>query len=383
MLAFLLFGIFTLEYIAFWNEASNKQAFKVSFLGGLLLLCRHDFLTITILPVLSIILNKKSSQKENLKTLLLYLTPITIWTGFSLFYYGALLPNTAYAKVFAGVPRLSLIMQGIQYILTTWQYDPITITTIAFALVFLLKNSRKEAKILGLAILMNLCYVIFVGGDFMIGRFFSFSFLVATIALVSFHSEYFEGKLPVNRLYSPQAVAIALIVAGLLIPYSPWRTGQDYSNKDFYDGISDERGFYFQSCSLNAYIKAQQDKTPFPNHKWTLSGQQINKTKSKIFVIRNVGMLGYWAGTTSTIIDLYSLTDPFRARLPIPDPEDWRIGHFVRDVPQNYLRSMANGKNLFTDSQKKELYDLIQLACKSKELFSLERLKAIIKLNFS
>ena len=48
---------------------------------------------------------KLPDKIANLKTLLLGLMPLILWELFSLFYYGFLFPNSAYAKAFTGFPR--------------------------------------------------------------------------------------------------------------------------------------------------------------------------------------------------------------------------------------------------------------------------------------
>jgi hypothetical protein len=57
-----------------------------------------------------------------------------------------------------------------------------------------------------------------------------------------------------------------------------------------------------------------------------------------------LGAQGYGAGPDAYFVDVFALVDPFLARLPINDKLQWRIGHFMRDLPRGYLDTLNSGQ---------------------------------------
>ena len=53
--------------------------------------------------------------------------PFLLWECFALFYYGSLVPNTAYAKLNTGIPRVDLVGQGFWYFADSLRWDPGTL----------------------------------------------------------------------------------------------------------------------------------------------------------------------------------------------------------------------------------------------------------------
>ena len=98
-----------------------------------------------------------------------------------------------------------------------------------------------------------------------------------------------------------------------------------------------------------------------------------------VIVLRNVGMFGYYSGTEKIIIDPLALTDPLLARLPVTGK--WRIGHFVRKVPDGYVDSLMNGNASIVNPQVNEFYKKLKIVTQNEELFTLERLKTIALFN--
>ncbi|MCA9699547.1 MAG: hypothetical protein KC431_18620, partial [Myxococcales bacterium] len=66
---------------------------------------------------------------------LLGATPALAWELFSLIYYGALVPNTAVAKLGLGIDGRELILRGLGYLARSATRDPVTIALLGCALV--------------------------------------------------------------------------------------------------------------------------------------------------------------------------------------------------------------------------------------------------------
>jgi arabinofuranosyltransferase len=89
-------------------------------------------------------------------------------------------------------------------------------------------------------------------------------------------------------------------------------------------------------------------------------------------------MYGYFAGPLVHIIDPLGLGDPLMARLPVKD--NWRIGHFVREVPEGYTDTVRSGKNALTDPAIGLLYEKVKRITQDP-LWSRRRWRAIWSLN--
>lgn len=57
----------------------------------------------------------------------------------------------------------------------------------------------------------------------------------------------------------------------------------------------------------------------------------------------SIGFTGYYAGPDVFIVDRYGLASALIARInPIITP-DWRIGHFIREIPDGYFDYLSSG----------------------------------------
>ncbi len=383
ILVYLISSIFILKSINYDARAheggANGDFWKAIILWSLLPICRLDLVSLFFFPLIALLFVRKSSGKSIIKPIIVAVFPTFIWSCFSLLYYGALFPNTAYAKLNTGIARMDLVNQGLQYFIVTFRADPITIL-IPFVAIFLLwKANTAFSKALSVGIVFNFLYILSVGGDFMRGRFFSFSYLAAAIALVCFYKSFFSGEV-CGKYFCLNSLLIFLTIFSITFPFTPLNTGLEHRNFNLDSGIADERGYYFDVCSLYAYLYNDKNKV-FPDFEWSQIGAQIASVGVKYLENDFNGMLGYWAGTKPLIIDRMGLSDPFLARIPISSKKGWRVGHYKRKVPVEYRNSIQTGKNMFNDGKYSELYRLVSLAAFEDKFFSIERLKAIVKLN--
>jgi arabinofuranosyltransferase len=362
-------------------ETAKKPQAKSNWLPmlaiAILPVCRHDLLLFAA-PLAFILLKYTGHNRtEALKRTLLLMSPLLLWSLFSFVYYGVLFPNTAYAKIFTGIARSSLMAQGLQYCLVTLQQDPITMIVMLLAMVQAFRLKDPPGRALAVALLLNFAYIIWVGGDFMRGRFFTAAFISAVIYIV-LHLEKPGSSWCSAGLC--QGAVLVYFVYIFLFPFTPVNTGLSYTNFNLNHGIADERGYYFDVCSLSAYLNTEPDKI-FPDFEWSHIGRQISQSDVNYLENDFNGMLGYWAGTDKIIIDRLALADPFLARLPVADPQKWRIGHFKRQVPDKYRQSIEKRQNLFPEGQMQKLYELVSKAVRHKNLWSAERLSAMVRLN--
>lgn len=377
-LAYLLLVFYYKSFLGLNEEKPESPAVKrkitcLLFLFGLLLLTRHDLLLLSLPPLIYTAKRYLGLYSLGQWTgkILAGVAPFLLFTLFALFYYGFPFPNTAYAKLNTGIPRIELLRQGGKYLLSSLCHDPLTLTVMALALFFAFRpGSRSQCRVMAWGVLLNLLYVVYVGGDFMQGRFLSFSFLCCTILLgLQFEA---AGKTVKRALFSMVAVYL------VLFPHTPFNSGFYYENTQIEDGVADERGFYFNDLSLVSYLLRSPGE-PFPSGYLAELGRRFRLSPERITSARNIGIMGYLAGTEKIIVDTLGLADPFLARLPVE--KEWRVGHFSRVLPDGYKESVALGVNKVIDVKLKSDYERIHLVTQGKKLFSWNRLKAIVHCN--
>ena len=283
------------------------------------------------------------------------LCPWLVWELFALIYYGSPLPNTAFAKLGSGLPRLDLARQGLAYFENAMRFDFITVVVLGAGLVVAWSSRDAISRMQGLGIVLYLAYVVSIGGDFMSGRFFSAPFFSAVLLL--------RDHWP--RL-KPWAAALSILIAlvtGLAGPYPPLTSGSGYGavEKRLDDaGIADERAFYYPYTGL--FRDHVIEGRSFIHMEWADAGRRLRESAGAggPVVSGNVGLLGFYAGPDQYIVDVCGLADPLLARLPATRTEDWRIGHFDRDLPVGYLESIASGENQIQDPQLAAFYDQVR-----------------------
>ena len=107
---------------------------------------------------------------------------------------------------------------------------------------------------------------------------------------------------------------------------------------------------------------------------------QKTKYAENVYVAGNIGFMGYYADDKDTIIDIYALSDPFLARVPINTTTMERVGHNTRDIPPGYIPTVIENKNEIMDDNLKKYYDAIKVITQDP-IFSMKRIKTVIKFN--
>jgi arabinofuranosyltransferase len=309
-------------------------------------------------------------------------SPAWLWLAFSVLYYGFPFPNTAYAKLSTGVDRIALLTQGLAYFRQTLTHDPLTPLMILGASLAVpalaIRRRAWPTLLLALGIPLQCAYLVWVGGDFMAGRFLSPAFSLALVlALV-------ESRVHLAKFPEAQRWAALLATAGVLalyaavLPRGPIRTFLSYKNFETDEaGIADEKGYYHYRSSLG--VRLFRKPEPFPNHRFVSEGLRFRALRTPVTVECNVGYFGYYAGPSKTIIDECGLTDPLLSRLPaLPEA---RIGHFIRAVPLGYADAILHGDAaLLGDPALRKPYgELLQIT--RGPLLSTSRLRLIARWN--
>ncbi len=352
----------------------------LSLLCSATALTRLDNLVILIPVMIAAVAQERS--KSALWAAALGLSPLALWTTFSLLYYGAPVANTAYAKLGAGVSAAVLAQRGYYYLVDSISRDPITIVAIATGLIAAFVSRKRNSVLLAFGIVLHLIYVVAAGGDFMSGRFLTVPLLVSACLLARYSETWGRVRM---------LIAAALIVL-LSVPSAKTHlfSGQGFGDVPLTDagefgslplslidehGVCDERAFYYQATGLLRPVGGA-----FPSHQWATTGLVERSKGPHVLKGYAIGMIGFYAGPDVHIVDENALCDFLLARLPIPRGSQWSIGHFTRRIPVGYVESIESGENRVTDSDLARFYDVSRLIIR-EPLFAPGRLAAIWRLN--
>ncbi|MCA9389839.1 hypothetical protein KC571_00380 [candidate division WWE3 bacterium] len=230
-----------------------------------------------------------------------------IWFVWKVQYYGHLLPNTFAVKA----ATITSYRQGFIYVLL------FVVGNIAFALIYRLihtlssrKMPNRFALVLGSSIILQMVYLIYVGGDFMDLRMFVVIMPLCTLLFLD------TAKTKPLVFLITVWLLVANQIAGRLLADS--RT--DLLSYTGVDTI----------FALEQYIHGA-------DHQWEYLGTTIGETldhdPSVSLAVGPIGAIGYFSETT--VIDMHGLTDDWVAHQGII----WstRPGH-QRVAPLSYLQ---------------------------------------------
>ena len=301
------------------------------------------------------------------------MAPVALWLAFSYVYYGFPFPNTYYAKVATGIPRSLQLRQGLAYVANSINFDPITLGTIALAAAVALRVRTLPALAGAASAVLYVLYTVSVGGDFMSGRFFAMPFLVSAL-LVTW---------TVRRREIAAALAAALVAYNIITPLAPIKTRANYPDGAWawrlQNGIKDERGHYHQITNVLFYAPFRA----LPDHLWYREGLSFRNGAEKVSVQGSIGFFGFNAGPSKYVIDRNALSDPLLARLPVSESLyfEFYAGHFFRELPDGYIESRREGRNLLVDPLLHDYYDKLTNVT-SGPIFSSSRARDVWDLNF-
>jgi arabinofuranosyltransferase len=353
---------------AYYSKPKNLAL--MCFLSGLIALNRLDLLLL-IFPAILYIMFSEEINSRNIVRMFLGFAPLIVWEIFSVVYYGFPFPNTAYAKLSTGIDKSLLVRQGLDYLLNSVNWSPVTIFSV---LVSLISFSQFQWKIvsLRLGIILYVLYVVNIGGDFMSGRFLSAPLLVA-VAIISIDLRNKRNQIVIGLL--------VFLLGGFSIrsPLLSSNVVFNYPNMPLIDrnDIADERLFYSSPKENNDFVENgflnQGYYSDYAGKNWRFSGYK------KVIVLNKLGETGYSKGPNFYIIDYSALSDPLLARLPSKN-RDWRVGHYFRDIPEGYIETLISGENKIVDGNLSLYYSKLEILI-TGPVFNRERFVEIWKFN--
>lgn len=386
-LSFLLVLVFYLEYFHLDERRMDaRRRVLLALVAGLAFTTRPDTALLYVLPLgyLAVAGFRRTGIRGALE-LGVGALPVLVWEAVSVVYYGFLFPNSYYAKLGLGIPAGTLLRQGAYYLWNSLLFDPITLVTVLFALVYAALGRRLRPALAAASALLYVAYTVRIGGDFMSGRFFALPFVVSALVLST----------ATLRARMRVIVVSAVLVYNLVHPWSPARTdpGAPWDHPfTVYRHINDEAGGYRRGTSMLLYFPFTGDlpSETFPKHdqyeRWAKRGSFLREAGSQVAVPvgSGVGYLGFFAGPRPFIIDGFAVTDPLLARLIVPAEArlDFAPGHVLRPIPAGYVESVITGENRIEDPELASYYERLSLVTRGP-LWSRERFRAILAFNVS
>lgn len=366
-LTHLLFGLFCLEFL----NQERRSLKRLTLFAALLIVNRFDCVLMVLVPLGFAYRQVRSSDER--KDIFLGALPAVLWFVFAVVYYGFPLPNTAYAKLNAEIPRGQMLRQGGGYLVDALVNDPITIGIIVAAAIALWvkRKSVKEGKYLLIALGLELAYVVAIGGDFMSGRFLTPAVAVSAVALARMGQDWLGNSARNWAITGGLALTIASVA------FSPFRDDPVREKRDFpVTRIVNERAWFQEHLGLLVNFRPVQWKA----YGLYGEGRAAQSRGHRVVLFNNVGMFAWGAGPGIHVVDDMALTDPLLARIPFAYREDWRTGHLPRNIPEGYLDSLEQGQNVIRDPCIAEYFEHLNRIVRGP-LFSMDRWSSIVMLN--
>lgn len=354
-LTFLCFG-----YVLHRTDLKHRW-FWLCFTVSLCLLNRMDT-AVALAPVMLYLLYVERKHIP-WKPIILGALPFIAWCVFSLIYYGFLLPNTLYAKLYTGMPLRRYLYFGFGYMNELLFSDLVMSVLIISTSCYVIYRFTKAYKdrtardmpvlMLGAGMIAYLAYTVYVGGSFISCRMTILPALMAMwIVFTRIHDVPFAK--------SAAGAVCVCIAAGLLRApvYHPlwheWR--QPYRT---------HVGDILARPALHVLKK--------------LPGKQCEERRVlKVKFPGDAGIEGYMGGPCIHISDSPGLTDPLLARMKsyfMP-----RTGHAYRVPPKGYANAIMTGNVELMRPGIGEYYSKLRLII-AGDIWDLKRMETIVRFN--
>ncbi|MDI9349126.1 MAG: hypothetical protein QM537_03885 [Candidatus Symbiobacter sp.] len=289
---------------------------------------------------------------------LLFASPVIVWTVFSIIYYGFPFPNTAYAKILNFVPLSAKIEQGLRYFYDGFIHDSLTIVVIASAVIFGL-FINKNTRLIACGIILYCFYVLYIGGDFFRGRFFSAMF-IASICIIS--------QIKIN-----DKLVVSIIILAIFFWFKAIYGYYIQKDAQGYSYIWGEHYAHRNHGRSPLQFVINFDK--YYNYPWKF------ESYNNVYVSGNgIGYAALNHGPNIFNIDPLALSDALLSRLPASHEHPFVPGHMLRRIPTGYEESVLKGENRLADPATREFYEKIRIITRG-DLWSWQRFRTIIDLN--
>lgn len=310
------------------------------------------------------------------------LLPFILWELFSTFYYGFPFPNTAYAKLGTDIALRDYLIRGVRYYLNAAICDPILLIVPVFVILAAVTVRKAQYIMCITGVCIYGLYLLYVGGDFMMGRHFTLPFFVSLMLYMDIKNREFSftGKGAAFNRHFVGFVTAALIFGCT----SSVITDQFLFGRTFGSPISDERAGYFSTSSLfNNIVSLIQTGDLCIQNTWNEDGvNELREAGSPGGILESVPGITKYYNNDMYLNDLYALGDPYLAHLPAVKEGGWRIGHMWRESPVGYMNLVRYewGTGAIKNDDARKYYEIIDEITRG-DLFDMDRIRKVIDIN--
>lgn len=310
-------------------------------------------------------------RRSGLAMLVAGFVPFIVWELFAVAYYGFPFPNTAYAKLFAtGIGLSDRVQHGLFYLQNSLRLDPLTLTVTALGVAAGFSSRDRRLQSVALGVVLYLMYVVYIGGDFVTGRFLTAPLLGAAVIVAQ---RAWESSWPL-----PTAAALTLVLGFAAQAPTPLNGDVMTAPTNLMDphGVADERLYYYPYTGV---LRAWHG-VHVAQHPWAAEGLAARSSGVPITVRGDIGFFGFYAGPSVHIVDVWGLADPLIARTPARAATGLRVGHYTRDIPAGYPETLVTGRTQLADAKAAKLYNTLAVITRGP-LLSADRVSAIVTMN--
>lgn len=369
--------IFLLSALFFWvffaaEKHSARSLLILTALFSLSLVNRMDTaLLLAPALVFAYVRNDSVSWPKLFGVLVAGMLPFVAWEVFAVAYYGFPFPNTAYAKLSTGIPRVEYLVRGLTYYKMSFWQDPLVVAGIVAGGVAVLWSRLARVIVPLIGVALYLAYIVNIGGDFMRGRMFTAPLFVTMLLVVAITPQEWAARRVEPRTLVMGSLALLLVanLGGLFYEGMSWNSYNPY-------GILDDKRIYYQSTNLPLNLRLGVLK----NSERVQAGLAYKEAGESPVVYPGIGLRGYFAGPSIHVVDPLALTDALLARLPALNNPEWRVGHVWRYIPEGYLETVRTGTNTIEDRDLATYYDKLSLVIKGP-LWTKQRWAEIVAFN--
>ncbi|HEY3698376.1 MAG TPA: hypothetical protein VGK97_03530 [Spongiibacteraceae bacterium] len=326
-----------------WVLFYRPVLWRLVFLASLLALCRMDLILFVLPTLLYSCWYRRKTANQWLFSAILAALPFCTWLLFSLIYYGSFFPNTYYAKLPDGFSHLEFFKQAFNYFQDSATEDPSTLLLIVSGSLIGIIAGDTQVRLLVFGEILYLGYIVWIGGDYMTGRFFMVPAYVGAMLL----ARCAKLQLWIFALLTCLSIVLSLQTkAPIMSNIVPKTNFIAFSSLN----IINERANWWPQNSWLGKESTLHAAEALGNN-WHYTGS------SCAIPMLAVGGAGLTAGPNIHIVDFLGITDPLLARLPA---SNFFPGHFSRKVPKGYMSSLNTGNNVIADPKVAALYERVR-----------------------
>ena len=386
-LGFLLLGVLL---VLTWREVGPlggshvNRGLAIGLVTAGAFLTRMDFAVLVAIPLMVVLWSWRRAPVRIAWAAAGLLVPVAAWFLWTNVTYAAWLPNTFLAKRNVEIPATELIAQGWQYLSVTVRHDPITAIAILAGVALALAAGNAIARAWSAGVIAYLGYVVWIGGDFMVGRFLAVPvYLAVSVTVLTPVPVSMRGIAvrmgTVGRSVAAVGAVVVVALLSALAGRAPVAITNPQSERWQYvdeHGVADERGFYLAEAKRSLDNITSNSGQPFTLEgfippvgaefaksglrdidrlagMWPTSQTPLAVPADAAIVCGLTGSWGIVSGPTVHLIDVCGLTDRFLAAEPFVPSGQWRVGHFERPMPEGYEAAIrASDPTLMTDPQQ-------------------------------